>query len=213
MPIAGSPQGLGGIDYASYVFGRFAALAPGITWHRYRIIAVPRSGMPPMPRDHVGRVLARAEIEAQPFELSADTIAHRLDQGMACIGAWRRDRLVGVNWLTAGAFDEDEVAVRFVPPAHAAWDTGLYVSPDERGGRAFAALWAATADWLGERGLNWSLSRIADYNLASWRSHVRMGGQPLGRVAVLGFGMRQWVWGKHVSCIDGQLQMRFPEPR
>ncbi|MFC3713850.1 hypothetical protein ACFOMD_14835 [Sphingoaurantiacus capsulatus] len=188
-------RALGPKGFASYAAARLAAALPGVDFHRYQLIAVPRSGMPPMPRGFEARGMTDAEIAAADLELSAATIAFRRGQGMTCLGAYRDDRLLGVTWLTDGPFDEDEVAVRFVPPPGAAWDTGLFVLPSERGGRAFAVLWAGTAAWLAERGLDWSMSRMSDYKDGPWRAHARMGAQRLDTLTALRIGGRQWLFG------------------
>ncbi len=214
MSIRASLGELGPLGFASYAAARLAEKIPGISWHRYRLIAVPRSAMPAMPRGHVSREMDEAEIasNAAVLELPSVAIRHRLRQGVTCLGAWRGDRLLGVNWLTDKAFDEDEVAIRFALPAGCAWDTGLYVRPEDRGGRAFAALWAGSADWLAARGLDWSLSRIADHNLASWRSHCRMGGRPLGSVSALTLGRSQWTVGTGVATVRKPATVRLREP-
>lgn len=197
MGWAGTYRTLGPKGFASYALSRAVAALPGIAYRRYQLIAVPRAAMPPMPRGHAARPLGDREIRhvAPDLELSDATIDFRLRQGMTCIGAFRGERLLGVTWLTDRPFDEDEVAVRFVPPPGAAWDTGLYLRPEERGGRGFAALWAGTADWLGARGLAWSMSRITDYNDHSWRAHARMGARLVDSLTALRIGDRQWLIG------------------
>lgn len=197
MGWAGTYRALGPKGFASYALSRAAAALPGIAYRRYQLIAVPRAAMPPMPRGHAARPLGEGEIRhvADDLELSNATIDFRLRQGMTCIGAFRGERLLGVTWLTDRPFDEDEVAVRFVPPPGAAWDTGLYLRPEERGGRGFAALWAGTADWLDARGLAWSMSRITDYNDSSWRAHARMGARVVDTLTALRIGDRQWLIG------------------
>ena len=197
MGWADTYRALGPKGVASYAAARLFAVLPGIDFHRYRLIAVPRAGMPPMPRGIEVRAMSDAEIAAAALdlELSAETIAFRLGQGVACLGAYREGKLLGVNWLTDKPFDEDEVSVRFVPPPGAAWDTGLYILPAERGGRAFAALWAGTAVWLADRGLKWSMSRMSDYKDGPWRAHARMGAQWLCTLTALRVGGRQWLFG------------------
>lgn len=186
---------LGPRRFASYAVLRATAPLPNVAYLRYLLIAVPRGAMPAMPRGHHVRTLTYGEIAAAAIELSATTIDFRLGQGMSCLGAFRGDRLLGVTWLTEGGFDEDELPVRFEPPPGAAWDTGLYVRPEERGGRAFAALWAGTSAWLAERGLNWSMSRITDYNEASRRAHSRMMARSVGALTALRLGRHQWAIG------------------
>ena len=197
MGWAGTYRVLGPKGSVSYGFSRLVAKVPGIAYRRYQIVAVPRSGMPAMPRDHEVRPLPAAALAAvaSELDLTPATIAFRQAQGMSCLGAFRRGRLLGATWLTDRPFDEDEVFVRFVPPPRCAWDTGLYVRPAERAGRAFAALWAGTAAWLAERGLDWSMSRINDYNDASWRAHARMGARRIDGLTALRLGDRQWLVG------------------
>lgn len=197
MSWAGTFRALGAKGFVSYAVSRAVEPLPGVAYRRYRLVAVPRSGMPPMPRGHVVRMLDLAELRRSAGSLDLDdtVIDFRSGQGMSCLGAFRGDRLLGVTWIIDQPFDEDEVAVRFVPPPGAAWDTGLYVLPTERGGRAFAALWAGTAAWLAERGLDWSMSRINDYSDNSWRSHQRMGARPIDTLTALRIGDRQWLFG------------------
>jgi len=195
MGWAGTYKALGPKAFASYALARAASALPRVAYHRYHIVAVPRAGMPGMPRGHAVRALNTSEINyvAPDVDLTPQTVEFRLRQGMRCLAAFRGERLLGVTWLTDKPFDEDEVAVRFVPPPRAAWDTGLYVRPEDRGGRAFAALWAGTAEWLADRGLEWSVSRINDYNDGSWRAHRRMGGYRLDTLTALRVGDHQWI--------------------
>jgi hypothetical protein len=220
MGWAATYRALGPKGFASYALARATAALPGVDYRRYRVIAVPRAAMPPMPRGHTARILSEAEIRhvGGELELSDATIDFRLRQGMCCLGAFRGERLLGVNWLTERPFDEDEVTVRFVPPPGAAWDTGLYIRPEDRGGRGFAALWAGTAEWLAARGLDWSMSRITDYNIGSWRAHARMGGRIIETLTALRIGDRQWLSGAqphHLRLAAGAtppvLLLRLPE--
>ena len=77
-------------------------------------------------------------------------------------------------------------------PAGTAWDTGMWVHPDHRLGRAFSALVAALGEWMGRQGVAGSYSRIADYNLASLTAHRRLGARMLGHFGVLKVGNWQW---------------------
>ena len=201
MGWAGTYRTLGPKGFASYALSRTAAALPGVLYRRYQLIAVPRAAMPAMPRGHWVRALTHAEIRhlAPDLELDDATIGFRLRQDMTCLAAFRGERVVGVTWLTDQPFDEDEVMVRFVPPPGAAWDTGLYIRPDDRGGRAFAALWAGTGEWLDGRGLGWSMSRITDYNDSSWRSHARMGARVVDTLTALRIGRQQWLVGARPS--------------
>ena len=178
----------------SWNVARLCAKLPGVALHRYVLTAVPLTAMPRMPR---GFAVARPSRETL---VAADIVSGRAavwreSQGMECVAVLRGAAIVGATWLVAGAFDEDEAHIRFVPPPGAAWDTGMVIAPGARGGRAFAALWAGTALWLQERGLSWSFSRIADYNLGSRRAHARLGAREVGGVSVLKLGSLQIALG------------------
>ena len=178
---------LGPVGFIAYAAGRALDPVPGIAFRSYRLMAVPRSGMPEMPRGHGARELDAADLVrlARDLDLPAKTVAYRMAQGMTCLGVFRGERPIGCTFVTAGAFEEDEVKVRFLPPPGAAWDTGLFVRREDRASRAFAALWAATGEWLGANGLDWSMSRIAQHNLASLHAHRRMNAVEIGRLSAL----------------------------
>ncbi|MBV7257116.1 hypothetical protein KCG44_10015 [Pacificimonas sp. WHA3] len=167
----------------SYLAARATGFLPGLAWHRYRLIAVPRGGLPAMPRGYGVRVAAPEDLAGR-IDSGPETISYRIAAGMVPLIAERQGKVLGVNWVTDGAFDEDEVRVRWQPGAGCAWDTGLWVAPEQRLSRAFAALWAGTGAWLAERGLDWSMSRVADYNLASLAPHMRLGAVDLGAVGI-----------------------------
>ena len=186
---------LGPAGFATYAASRAVGRIPGVALHSYVLIAVPRNGMPDMPRGFAIRELDAATVadNAAALDLPSTAVNYRMGQGLTCLAALRHDRIVGVTFLTEQAFDEDELAVRFIPPTGAAWDTGLYVRPESRGGRAFAALWAGTANWLEERSLDWSVSRIAHYNTTSIAAHRRMDGAIVGKLTGLRVGSSQWL--------------------
>ena len=178
----------------SWHAARLAAKLPGVSLHRYVLTAVPVAGMPAMPRGFEAASPSRDEVVACGL-VTRRAAAWRESQGMECVGARRGGALVGVTWLVAGRFDEDEAWLTFVPPPGAAWDTGLVIAPGARASRAFAALWAATRQSMERAGLRWSISRIADYNLGSRRAHMRMRGEEIGRVSVLRLGGMQLASG------------------
>ena len=185
---------LGVVGLMSYAAARFAARAGMVGYNRYSLVGVPVPGMPKMPRGFWVEVLDAASLAQHKIDVSSEVQATRFAQGLVCLGAFNaKNDLVGVNWVGCGPFVEDEVHVRFLVPANAGWDTGLWVRPEHRLGRGFAALWAGTADWLQGQGLSWSMSRIADYNLPSILSHKRMGGVIVGHVTAIRFFRWQWM--------------------
>ena len=194
MPSVSTIQMLGLAGLLSYAAARFAARAGMLGYNRYSLVAVPVEGMPEMPRGFRVELLDANALLHHRIDVSADVQAARFAQGMVCLGAFNaKHELVGVNWIGCGPFVEDEVHVRFSVPADAGWDTGLWVRPEYRLGRGFAALWAGTAEWLRGQGRAWSMSRIADYNLPSILSHKRMAAVTIGHVTVVRLFKWQWM--------------------
>lgn len=194
MPLASTIQMLGVAGLLSYAAARFAARAGMLGYNRYSLVAVPVEGMPKMPRGFRIAVLTTDALEQHQIDVSLEVQTTRFAQGLICLGAFNsKNELVGVNWVGCGPFVEDEVHVRFSVPAIAGWDTGLWVRPEHRLGRGFAALWAGTADWLRGQGMQWSMSRIADYNLPSILSHKRMRAVTVGHITAVRFYKWQWM--------------------
>ena len=194
MPSISTIQLLGVAGVLSYAAARFAARAGMLGYNRYSLIAVPVSGMPKMPRGFSVQFLSAAALAKHEIDVSSEVQMARFAQGLICIGAFNaKHELVGVNWVGCGPFVEDEVHVRFSVPDDAVWDTGLWIRPERRLSRSFAAIWAGTADWLRGQGCEWSMSRVADYNLPSILSHNRMGGVIVGHVTAIRFFRWQWM--------------------
>lgn len=195
MGVGSSLKTLGMGTALSYGAARLTNNVPWLGYHRYRLLAVPRAGMPKMPGGYRALTLSARDLADHAIDVDNSVQAARFAQGMVCIGAFAGAALCGVNWLTTGSFDEDEVRVRYVLPPGAAWDTGLWIPPERRMSRAFAALWAGSAAWLADHDLNWSVSRIADYNLSSLNSHRRMQAVDIKRLLALRVGNMQIILG------------------
>jgi hypothetical protein len=194
VPSMSTLQLLGLAGVLSYAAARFAAKAGLLGYNRYMLVAVPVEQMPKMPRGFTVEALSAEALQAYEIDVSAEVQAARFAQGLSCLAAFNaRQELVGVNWVGTGSFVEDEVHVRFTVPGDAGWDTGLWVKPEYRLGRGFAALWAGTADWLRAHRRIWSMSRIADYNLPSILSHNRMGAVTVGHITAIRFWHWQWM--------------------
>jgi hypothetical protein len=123
--------GIGGT--ASYAAGRLAAILPGVHYHRYRLIAVPLSAMPSMPKGYEAVIAGDADL-AGHIDANAATMSHRRRCGAEAVSVTYKNEIVGVTWLVAGPFVEDEVRAEWVPPEGMAWDTGMWVRPDRRNG-------------------------------------------------------------------------------
>lgn len=186
-------QMLGLIGALSYVAARLARALRGAAFHRYAIVAQPRAALPPMPRAFTVREVGPEELARHPVDIGPEVQARRFAEGLTCLAAFdAKQRLTGLVWLREHRHDEDEVAVRFLLPAGCCWDTGLWIAPQHRMGRTFAALWAGAGEWMDARGLSHSLSRISDYNLPALLAHKRMGAKVLAHRSFLQLGNWQW---------------------
>jgi hypothetical protein len=185
---------LGMAGMLSYGAARLAAKTGMLGYHRYTLIAVPVAHMPEMPRGFKVVELSLDALSEHEIDVSRAVQQARFAQGLSCLAAFNaKDELVGVTWVGTDSFIEDEVHVRFSVPDYACWDTGLWMKPEHRMSRGFAALWAGTAHWLKVHGLHWSMSRIADYNMSSITSHQRMGAVIIGHVTILRIFNWQWM--------------------
>jgi hypothetical protein len=192
MAAAQTIQMLGLIGAASYLAARVVR-GGGLAWHRYAILAQPRSQLPAMPRGYAVQELTAEALASHPVDADPAVQAQRFAAGLACLGVFdQQDRLTGLIWLGQGLYREDEVAVRFVIPPQCCWDTGLWIAPEHRMGRSFAALWAGVGQWMDVRGLSHSLSRVADYNVPALAAHRRMGARVLAHRSFLRIGGWQW---------------------
>lgn len=170
---------------------RVCGFIPGLAFHRYIFTAVPRAALPAMPRGYTVRTLSEAECRQLDLGTPPDAVEYRLGMGCSALAAFnRKGDLVGSFWLTERPFREDEIDLLYDTQGQGAWDLGLYVPPEHRATRAFAALWAGAGEWLDARGLGWSFSRITDYNAASLSAHARLQGWRLG--TAWAFSMGKW---------------------
>lgn len=186
-------QMLGLIGAASYLAARLARASGRAAWHRYAILAQPRAGLPVMPRGFRVEALGAGDLAGHAVDAGAEVQARRFAEGLDCLGAFdAKDRLTGLVWLREGAYREDEVAARFLLPPRCCWDTGLWIAPEHRLGRSFAALWAGAGAWMDARGLDHSLSRVSDYNLPALTAHKRMGARVLAHHSFVRLGDWQW---------------------
>lgn len=126
---------------------RVLGLVPGMGFHRYIFTAIPRHAMPAMPRGYTVETLSAAQCAARnaTIDMGAppEAVAYRLEMGCEALVAFnRKGDAVGVFWLTERPFREDEIDLWYDTQGLGAWDLGLYVPPEHRATRAFAALWA-----------------------------------------------------------------------
>lgn len=163
-----------------------------LSYQRSKLIAVRVDTFPQMPRGY--RIEEFTSVPL-PVAIDVDEGVQRLRfaTGARCLAAFNeKNACVGVVWIATRTFDEDDSSTRYVLPANAAWDTGLWIPPRYRMGRALSALWAGMAAKLREAGVTWTISRIADYNLASLHAHRRL--EPVGLGHIIVVQMAGWQW-------------------
>lgn len=111
------------------------------------------------------------DIERMP---AREDIKHlRFEQGAICLGVYLREKLVGYIWYCFESYDEDEVRCRYelTEPNRTVFDFDLYVMPEYRMGIGFIAVLHCANEFLRNRGIEYSFSRLTRFNIASRRSH------------------------------------------
>jgi hypothetical protein len=136
-----------------------------------------------------------AEVEAMPA-LPAIKI-NRFTQGAVPLGVYRKEDLLGYVWFGKERYQEDEVRCTYSlkSPIDAVFDFDLVVLPAHRLGLGFAALWHCANQYLGERGVRTTFSRISRFNTASLRAHGRLGAVRLGTLLFIHAGAAQIMLG------------------
>lgn len=182
------------VSLVSYGLAKVMLATGWLGWHRLHVVALPRANLPAMPRGYSMRALTPSEFAELDMDSGAAIQADWLGQGFDCLGVVTpKGALAGVVWMGTNQAREGNIALDFVLPQQVAWDTGMWVHPDYRAGRAFAALWAGVGEWMDRRGLHYSYSVIADYNVASLTAHRRLGLAVLANLRVIRIGRRQWI--------------------
>jgi len=186
---------LGGWGSVLYAIDRLCQrLRLPIGVRSYFVVAQPVHPRPLLSRRRGGDFTFREVCPGQPaldeMPLERETLDFRFAQGARCFGLFRDGGLIAYIWLQTGPFDEDVVRCRFEPqpPDCTCWDFDVYVRPTDRLTPAFLRLWDAANARLRAEGVSYSLSRISAFNLASLRSHRRLGAEVVGRTDFLTLG-------------------------
>ena len=183
-----------GVREASLYLGNRALRLIGGSIYSYELVAQPvvpgRALAARRGKDISIRRINYGDPDLSRMPLTPDVIAYRAKQGALCLGAFKRDQLIGCAWLTLGPYREDEVDCVFIPE-RGAWDFGVYLLPEHRMGVAFAKLWDGANDFLHQRGICWTMSRIATLNRRSLTSHSGLGARSIGRALFIRLGCAQ----------------------
>jgi hypothetical protein len=177
-----------------YVIDRaLSRLSP--RWHLYvyELMVQPISDRPLLPRQF-------AQVEVREIEAGDPAIAlmpvrpevlqARHAQNAICLGAFKKDVLIGYMWFCHGAYREDEVRCTYVLDAidESVFDFDFFLFPEHRMGTGFVALWNGANQFLHRRGIRFTFSRLTRFNVASRRAHQHLGGKIVGRALFLRMG-------------------------
>jgi hypothetical protein len=137
------------------------------------------------------------------FPRPRHVIEQRFANGAECHVAWVKGRFAGHIWIARGQHLEDEVrcVYEIVEPRTGVWDFDVYVVPALRLGRVMARMWKAVDQTLSSEGVQWTYSRINLFNVASIRSHQRLGAVPLETLTFVMLGSVQ-------ICLGGRQPWR-----
>lgn len=173
---------LGARNMAWYALARCLRVL-GIGMYRYQFVAQPvaAGAMRARPGKLELRPIASLDELPAGYPRTSEVVAARFRQGGCSIAAWKGRELAGILWYQLGAYQEDEVRVRYcLPSPHSCWDYDVFVQPHMRLGPAFCRLWDEANRRLRARGIEWTCSRISAFNPASLRAHGRIGAISLG---------------------------------
>lgn len=164
----------------------------------YELVAQPVAAEPLLAPAH-RRDLRWTTVTPQSPELvqmprSAAALQARFDQGAMCIAVYRKEHFIGYAWFCFERYHEDEVRCVYVlaAPERMVFDFDVYIFPQYRIGRAFAAVWDSANEFLRQRGIEHTCSRISRFNLASRQAHARLGTRSLGHALFLRAGAWQF---------------------
>ena len=163
------------------------SLSPNLAVYVYELMVQPITAKPMLPANLIKNLRfaeirrgdpAVAEMPARP-----EIKESRFAQGAICLGAYRKDALLGYIWLCKGRYQEDEVRCDYELAAaeQSVFDFDLYVLPQHRMGIGFMAVWHGANAYLHERGIDYTFSRLTRFNVASRRSHAHFGWRRVGQ--------------------------------
>ncbi len=180
-------------DAKVYYLNRLLSLLPGVRLNRYFFISQPVASLPQRcPAQFCSELHTQDAPALASLWPEADVRTARFEQGARCLTISCNNRLAGGIWFADDQYAEDEVRATYRLDSSMSWDFGLFIHPDFRATRAFAALWAAAAADLAQRGKSVTLSRISDYLAPSLLAHERMNAKSIGHAIFLTIGIKQY---------------------
>ncbi len=200
--------------FAGLLYGIHQALqrvSPSLHLHLYELLVQPIPGAPLLPgklaKAYEFREIAKGDPEIALMPARPDIKESRFGQQAVCIGTFLKNELVGYLWLSFHTYEEDEVRCTFVLPddGQSVFDFDLYIVPKYRMGLAFAAVWDGASQYLRQRGVRYSFSRLTRVNIASRRAHARLGTRCVGRMIVFVAGTFEFM----LSSVPPYIHLSF----
>ena len=166
-------------------------LSPGLRLYFYELMVQPITDKPLLPGAFAKQLEIR-EIKAGDPELALmpvrpDAMQDRFTQNAVCLGAFRKDALIGYMWFCARTYNEDEVRCTYAlgRERESVFDFDFYLFPEHRMGLGFVGLWNGANEFLNRRGIRYTFSRLTRFNLTSRRAHQHFGWKRVGRALFL----------------------------
>lgn len=187
------------------------SLSPRVGLQVYELMAQPVSAAPLLPPSRSRHVTFAEIVSDDPvigrMPARTDIKALRFAQGAKCLGVFRKGELIGYIWFCFGPYEEDEVRCTYelAVPERYVFDFDLYVFPEYRMGTAFASIWYAANEYLRERGMQATYSRMTRFNLASRNAHARLGSRRVGGAIFL----QAWALEAMVASVQPRLAVTW----
>ncbi len=174
-------------------------VSPKLRLYAYEFMVQPIPDKPLLPPSLIKgfefREIKRGDPEIELMPARPEIKELRFDQGAVCVGAYRKAALIGYIWFGFRAYEEDEVRCTYSlgDPAQSVFDFDIYIFPEHRMGLGFMAIWHGANEYLRNRGVHFTFSRLTRFNLVSRRSHVHLGWQRIGRAVFLQAWSAEWM--------------------
>ena len=174
----------GGFFYA--IDRIFLRLSRSLRVYFYDLMVQPILEKPLLPerltRNLQVREIRRGDPEMELMPAPPEIKESRFRQNAICLGAFTKSEFIGYIWFCFNAYEEDEVRCKFLltSPNDSVFDFDLYLFPEHRMGLGFAGIWSAANQFLSNRGIKYSFSRLTRSNIASRRAHQHLGWKCVG---------------------------------
>lgn len=169
-------------------------ISPDLRLLSYDFVVQPIVPGPLLPKTFVKKLeireITKGDPEVERMPVRPDIKQSRFDQNATCLGAFKKDVAIAYMWFCFRSYQEDEFRCNFVlmPPEESVFDFDFYVYSEHRLGIAFLGLWNGANEYLYNKGIKYTFSRITRTNIASARAHKKLGMKKIGSAVILKIG-------------------------